>query len=1083
MKKKAKKPAAKVRRPKKTLAPRGTRSGTPGLFNPTRRVEVDGTRTFTAYLSQKGINASMGLETSTTDLTASQMLRVEGGQKYTLGRMLAQGGMGAVHQARDLNCRRMVAMKLLPKGQQNQVEDLIRFIEEAQITSQLEHPNIVPIHELGLDADGNVFYTMKYVKGVTLTEILDSIRHGDTATIEQYPLARLLTIFQKVCDAIAFAHSRGVVHRDLKPDNIMVGGFGEVQVMDWGLGKVLRDRRLGVEEPRPPIDVPPVRVDGVAGGEEEEEQEEGIDSIRTDDIGTGLRTMSGRVMGTPGYMAPEQTHAAGTDVDPRSDVYSLGAILYSILTLRSSVRGKEIREVLRQIIHGDIFPPEAFNEPTPPAPDMKPVVLYHCPGRRIPKLLSNIVTKCMQVNPSDRYPSVTDLQRDLEAYQDGLVWHLVTEETFAGGDISGRWEIIGGQWEMRNGELRLHGGEPQMLLLRQDVTGDVRIEFECHLESLYLNDIGCFMSAVRSENRKEIPSSGYELKYGSYDNSLNVLSRSNQRIWSQGATPIERGKRYRVLAERIGSRLRMLVNGEEVIRFADPDPLSGPDRTAVGILGWMADTRYSLIRVYTRGTPLKSDLLDVAERHLQKGHYGTARDLFQEVIVSSDDVEHVNRARHGQEVAENRETMAAQLGAWRAKLEKAWPGAVFALRMDNDGLTLEVSNAGVVSLEPLRGMPLTSIYCAGNRIADLGPLKGLPLRALNCGGNPVAGLEPLCGMPLVTLLCECCRIESLEPLRGMPLTMLNCGGNRISSLEPLKGMPLTWLGCWGNRIGSLEPVSGMRLTALYCDANEIPSLKPLKGMPLTTLHCNGNRIRTLTEVSELPLTTLHCGCNALRDLEPLRGLRLTIFSCHCNQIKSLAPLRGMPLGSLYCGGNQLSGIESFIKNPPESMLFDCDTISTEELTWIHQTWSRDFRKAAHARHVEVLLASRKNDVNRLRSLAREFNGHAYLFMPRFMTWDEARAYCESLDGHLLTLSSREENDFVVSLLPGGSWFWMGLHTTEQGPQWVTGEPFGFAAFIDVLRERLLGPKVFFNGTWSYDVCYPGTRNPFMIEWE
>ena len=296
-------------------------------------------------------------------------------------------------------------------------------------------------------------------------------------------------------------------------------------------------------------------------------------------------------------------------------------------------------------------------------------------------------------------------------------------------------------------------------------------------------------------------------------------------------------------------------------------------------------------------------------------------------------------------------------------------------------------------------------------------------------------------------------------------------------------MPLTWLGCWGNRIGSLDPVAGTRLTALYCDANEIPSLKPLKGMPLTTLHCNGNRIRTLSDVSELPLTTLHCGCNELKDLEPLRGLRLTIFSCHCNQIKSLAPLKGMPLGSLYCGGNQLVGIESFIKNPPESMMFDCDTIATEELTWIQQTWSRDFRKAVHARNAEVLLAARKGDVDRLRSLAREFNGHSYLFMPRFMTWEEAAAYCESLGGHLLTVSSREENDFAVSLLPGGSWFWMGLRTTEKGQEWVTGEPFGFAAFIDVLRERLLGPKVFFNGTWSYDVCYPGTRNPFMIKWD
>jgi serine/threonine protein kinase len=130
-------------------------------------------------------------------------------------------------------------------------EQVVRFIEEAQVTAQLEHPSIVPVHELGVDENGNVFYTMKYVRGTSLQAVLDGIRHGDAATIRDYPLSRLLTIYLKACDALAFAHSRGVVHRDLKPDNVMLGDYGEVLVVDWGIAKVLSGGNTEPDADRP----------------------------------------------------------------------------------------------------------------------------------------------------------------------------------------------------------------------------------------------------------------------------------------------------------------------------------------------------------------------------------------------------------------------------------------------------------------------------------------------------------------------------------------------------------------------------------------------------------------------------------------------------------------------------------------------------------------------------------------------------------------------------------------------------------------------------------------------------------------
>ena len=150
---------------------------------------------------------------------------------------MARGGMGAVLRAVDCDIRREVAVKYLLD--QANARKKIRFVEEAQITGQLEHPNIVPIHELGVDARKRLFFSMKMVKGRSLAQVLETLRNGAAEATREYTLGRLLNIFVNVCNALAYAHSRGVVHRDLKPANIMVGDFGEVYVMDWGLAKVL----------------------------------------------------------------------------------------------------------------------------------------------------------------------------------------------------------------------------------------------------------------------------------------------------------------------------------------------------------------------------------------------------------------------------------------------------------------------------------------------------------------------------------------------------------------------------------------------------------------------------------------------------------------------------------------------------------------------------------------------------------------------------------------------------------------------------------------------------------------------------
>jgi serine/threonine protein kinase len=309
-------------------------------------------------------------------------------KRYEVGNTIAQGGMGAVLNARQLTIERNVAMKVMLDSTSQ--EDLLRFISEAKVTGQLEHPNIVPVHELGIDDKEQVFYTMKYVRGITLRKVLDLLLEAQPGTLEKYPLAQLLTVFQKVCDAVAFSHSKGVIHRDLKPENFMLGDYGEVLVMDWGLAKVLD----------------PTRGDAA--------NESGHSIIRT-----GLRkelhaaeVQSGNVMGTPQYMAPEQAYGQHEALDTRTDIYALGAILHHLLTLRPPIEGNDPQEVLRKAARGEFEPARKATAGNKRLP--------HLPGGKVPEALSAVAQKAMANRAGDRYQNIPDLQADIEAYQAGF---------------------------------------------------------------------------------------------------------------------------------------------------------------------------------------------------------------------------------------------------------------------------------------------------------------------------------------------------------------------------------------------------------------------------------------------------------------------------------------------------------------------------------------------------------------------------------------------------------------------------------------------------------------------------------------
>ena len=311
------------------------------------------------------------LDTRSLPLPGSEL------DEYAVEAELGRGGMGVVYRAFDPRLRRHIALKLM--HQEATAANLTRFREEAQVTAQLQHPSIVPIYGIGQTKSGEIYYTMRLVRGQTLTEVVSEHRAhvagGDPEAPEGWTPFKLLQMFVTVCRSVSYAHDRGVVHRDLKPSNVMIGAYGEVNVLDWGLAKFLgssaRDGLSGAHEPTP--------AEGIL--------REGV-------------VQAGTIVGTPAFMAPEQAYGRSPNVSFSADVYSLGAILYYILT-GTPPRHGTAAEVMEQLTRRTSPPQLRTSEPGI-SPD-----------------LDRLCMSALASEPSERLGSATLLADSVEGHLEG----------------------------------------------------------------------------------------------------------------------------------------------------------------------------------------------------------------------------------------------------------------------------------------------------------------------------------------------------------------------------------------------------------------------------------------------------------------------------------------------------------------------------------------------------------------------------------------------------------------------------------------------------------------------------------------
>lgn len=507
---------------------------------------------------------------------------------YHILEVIGKGGMGEVFLAYDTTCGRKIALKRIRPDLITHKPLHQRFLKEARITSQLTHPAIIPIYTIQ-DEAGLVYYTMPYVEGKTLKEILTDARHREKHGLKQDHLSSipaLVRTYFSVCQAIAYAHSKGVIHRDIKPTNVIVGRYGEVLILDWGLAKLTTSPSTPQED------------------EEETEEQKVADNLQ--DI-----TRIGRIVGTVAYLAPER--ALGHPASVQTDVYALGVVLYQILTLHHPFHRQTLRDFRENIDKEVLYDPAEV-----------------APYRDVPPALSRVVLKCLTPSIEERYSTVDELIHDLESYLEGR------SEWFPAAELDiqrpSDWEfqeniLIAEHTAITRG---MDVSDWVILMISQaSFSGNTRIEARVRIGEKG-HGLGFLLSIPESEAR-EYFTNGYCLWIGSDINKSTRLLRTTVEVMEAPDTFLQRNAWYQLRIEKIENNIYYYLNDVLQFSYISHLPLDG---THVGLMARDADFEVENFTVSVGSENITVNCLAVPDAFLAHKQYNTALSEYRRIAYA-----------------------------------------------------------------------------------------------------------------------------------------------------------------------------------------------------------------------------------------------------------------------------------------------------------------------------------------------------------------------------------------------------------------------------------------------------------------
>lgn len=876
--------------------------------------------------------------------------RIQPGTKflghYELLELIERGGMGIVFKARNRNDGSIVAIKEFISGEDIPTEDRDRFIREINTTKMLDHPNIIKVIDSGISKSNHYWFAMEYIAGGTLLEWLN----------EQNPsIEEICIVTQKIALAIGYAHSRGIVHRDLKPGNAMITKHGTPLVMDFGLAK---------------------------------------------DATSKLHlTNSGVAIGTYNYMPPEQAEGKLHHVDERSDIYSIGAILYQLLTGIPPFVGKSEIDILNQIINDEPIPINKINP-------------------EIDQDVQTITMKCLEKEKKNRYQSAAELSDDIERYLnnekikaippgnllktyrklkrnrtfvftllillaasfivfsfyrknaeyrksakeftskaiDVIVkserekrelqqqilneqhgkWRLAFEDNFENGNYSENWDILSGTGKIVNGKLVIKPERNAYLVLKRQIAGNIRLEFDCEITSDYVSDISCFFNALYHPGKKHIEDYGYIIQYGGQNNTMNSIKKGitsdTETLWENKDNPLVKERVYHVSVEKVNDRINLTVNDRKIITLTDKNPLYGFNRNTLGFYLWKSTIKFDNIKVHILGTPERPDLFDVAQRHEMLGHYQTALNLYNDIYYSTLSLTRKEKAKRAIKSIDKKIMFLSRKKDYIEFTRNLWPESKTSISFDieNEALSLRiVDTKGMIKdLNNIISIPVNSLSIDSESLLDITALKYMPLNSLTLANVPIKNLSPLKGNTLKSLKIESAPdLIDISAIDGQPLEKLFISNTRISDISCLENCPLKTLTLINCPVKDIKTLNKLDLKHLKLEACDISDISAISGKTIHTLSLNKTKVQDINTLNTTKLRNLYLAHTRITDISTLTNSHILALDISNTPVKDFSPLKTSFINGLSASKTLLDNLD-FVA-PLKDHLTDMDISFTQ----------------------------------------------------------------------------------------------------------------------------------------------------------